>query len=149
MIRFDGLCHHAGYDAKTTEISFVIAIRIEHEVHAERANRPAVHEEGNTHKCDIPLVEILAAANTIQEHRLAAHLGHDNGLAGFNDSACDPFAEPIVSAPAGITESDGSFDADFSCIAIEDSNCASQDFVMLFENFQNALKSGSRRQCGA
>ena len=149
VIGLYGLGHHGRDDAKATQVRVVVAVLLEWKINAQSADWPVVDKEGHADERDLPFVEILAPANTIQEHRLAAHLRHYNRLSGFDDPARDSLAQTVMRAVAGFAKTDRGFDADFTGVAVEHGHGAPQHLVMPFQDFENPLKRGSCRQSGA
>jgi hypothetical protein len=146
MIGLDGLRHHCRNDPKAAEIGFVVSVLIKEQVDAKGANGPVVDKERHAHKGDVPLIQILPAADAVQEHGLTADLRHNDRLSGFDDASGDALSQAVVRAATGIAETDGSFDSDFSRIPVQHGDRPTHHFVVEFEDFEHPLECRSRGQ---
>jgi hypothetical protein len=117
----DGLPHHRRHQAQHTHELVVVALPCERQVHRQRAHRLSVDDNRHAQKTDLAPID-LVARQPIAEERLAADLGHDDGLAALDDTGREAVRQPIpyggpiglypvggvrVQLPGGVDERDG------------------------------------------
>ena len=103
MFSLDGLRHHGGDKAQTSKLGVVVSVLLEPQINSERAHRLAFHDDRNAKIGDFLLLQV-PFPGAVEKHRFAADFRHDDGLAGFNDTAGYAFAEPIARDPSRITQ---------------------------------------------
>ena len=141
-LHLDGLRDHRRDDAEKLLRAVVVAIGLELEVDAERADRLAVQHDRHADEAELLLRQLRALRRAVQEHRLAADLRHDDRLAAFDDAAGDAFAELIADAIAGAVEAVGGLHLQLAGVFVEHDDGAAHGAVMAAEDFEDAMEAG-------
>ena len=90
----DPLGHQRRHDTEEFHRPIEIALGLEAEIGAQRADGFAVEQNRHAHVTDFFARQLRAIGCPPQEHRLARNARHDDGLAALHDAARDAFAEP-------------------------------------------------------
>ena len=141
----DCLGHHGRNQSQAFQFGFIITIGFEPQIDAERAHRLAFYDDGNAHVRDLLLVQI-ALSGAIQEHRFTADFRYGYGLAGFDNTAGNSFAESITCKPAGVAQSCGYLDTDFLRLRVKHRHGSANDAVPVFQYLEYLFESDSSRQ---
>ena len=141
-LHLDGLRDHRCDDAEEFLRAVVVAIGLELEVDAQRADRLAVEHDRHADEAELLLRQLGPLRRAVQEHRLAADLRHDDRLAALDDASGDAFAELVADAIAGAVEPVGGLDLELAGVFVEHDDGAADGAVMAAEDFEDAMEPG-------
>src|SRR5262245_51209248 len=142
VLGFDSLRHHCSDETETLYFRVVISLSPEFQVHTERADRSALHDDRNAHICDFLFVQI-AFARSIQEHGFAAHFRNHDRPTGLDHTAGNPLAQTVPGETAAVAYSAGYFDTDLLAPWIQQGYRSAKDGLAPFQDFQDPLKGDS------
>ena len=117
-------------DAEKLDVAVVVAIGIELEVDADRADRAAVEQDRHADEAELFLRQLRPLGGAVQERRLLADARDDDRPAAFDDLADDPFAEPVADRMRRRIEAVGGLDVQFA-VVVQQRDEAADGAVML------------------
>ena len=132
---------HRGDDAHELHAAVEVALGLEPQIDAERADRLAVDQDRHADEAELLARQLGSSRRAVQKVRLAADPRHDDRLAALDHAAGDAFADAVADALRRLVEAVGRFDVEIALLG-QQGDDAAQRAVPLAENLEHAVEGG-------
>ena len=127
------------HDAEELDAAVVVAIRVELEIDAERADRAPVEQDRHADEAELLLRQLRALRRAVEERRLLAHARHDDRLAALDHLADDALAEPVADRVRRRVEAVAGLDVQLA-VVVQQRHHAAHGAVVLGEDLEHAVQ---------
>ena len=132
-------------DAEELDVAVVVAIGIEPEIDAERADRAPVEQNRHADEAQLLLGQLRALRRAVEERRLLADARHDDRPAALDDLADDPLADAVAHRVRRRVEAVGGLDVQLA-VVVQQRDQAAHGAVMLGQDLEHAVQRRSKIQ---
>ena len=136
--RFHRLCRHRRDDLEEAHELLVLAVLLQLQLDAERADGRAAVEDRRADEAGGHPLQAPAPCRTVEEERLAAHIGDDDRLRALNDAADDPLADSVAGSQAIGGDADPRLDRQLVGVGIAEDERRLHHVVMTLEHLEHA-----------
>ena len=132
-------------DAEELDVAVVVAVRIELEIDAERADRAPVEQDRHADEAQLLLRQLRPLRRAVEERRLLAHARDDDRLAALDDLADDAFADAVAHRVRRRVEAVGGLDVQLA-VVVQQRDEAAHGAVVLRQDLEHAVQRRSQVQ---
>ena len=140
----EGLADHRGDQAVERLGPFVVAVGLEPQVDAERADDAAVDANRDADEAELLPGRVAPSGAAQHQGGLPADPRHDHRLAGFDDRANDPFAERVMNVMGGTVQAVGGIDMQLAAVVVEADDQAVGDRMAPRQGLEHHLQGAAR-----
>jgi hypothetical protein len=135
---------HRRDDLEEAHELLVIAVGLEHELDAQRADGGAAIHDRHAGEAECHPLQAATARGAVQEQWLTAHVGHDDRLRALYHAAHDPLAELVARVHAVGGDADPRLDHQLVSVGVTKHERRLHHVVVALEHLEHAEQGASQ-----
>ena len=145
-LHLERLADHRRRHAEERLRAVVVAIRLELQVDAERADHAPIEPDRHADEAGLVPGALVARRRAEDERRLLADARHDHRLAGLDDLPDDPLADRVLDVVGGPVQAVGRLDVELPAVVVHEHDEAARDGVPARERLEDLVNRRLRVQ---